>query len=375
MRSFRLRPSAAGVWVHCPGSVTMQEQYPDTSGMPALEGEASHWVVSETLSGRGATKFLGAIVPNGVIVTQEMIDAARVMIEAVLNTGPQLKRGHVEEQIAISRIHSECGGTPDWWWYDEATNTVYIVDYKYGYGIVDPWNNWQLITYAIGVIDHITGGNGIADQNIRVVMKVVQPRPYHHCGPVREWVQVGSDLRAQANMLYESAQLALGGNPKCVSGEQCRYCSARHACVAAQRAAQFGMDYTFQATPYELSAKAAGIEYRSLKRAFDAIKTRMTGIEEQILKLCRDGKGAETGLMIDRTMGNLKWKSESEILAAADLLGIDISKPKEPKTPKQVLDKHKDFPKSLVDENTERTAGTEKLVPADKTLAAQVFTK
>ena len=48
---------------------------------PAMEGTAAHWVFEEMLAGRDVVE--GVVAPNGVTVTDEMIDGANIFCDVV----------------------------------------------------------------------------------------------------------------------------------------------------------------------------------------------------------------------------------------------------------------------------------------------------
>lgn len=369
----RLAPSSANRWVNCPGSVTMEERYPErTESESAREGTAGHWVGSEVLVGRGAESFVGRTAPNGVIITEEMVDAAKVYVEHVYSIAPLAASRIFERRVAITRVHpTECFGTPDCRY--STPGELHVWDYKYGYGIVEPKENWQLICYAAGYMDELTEiPAGLFDQGLTVNLHIVQPRPFHQQGSCRTWRIAGTDLRGYINRLEAAATAALGPNPQLQSGDHCRYCSARHACPAAQKAALFAIDYSCGAIPEELSARALGIEYRTLQRAAEAIKYRLTGLEQQIIQLLQKGQGSDTGFGIQHGKGRVQWSvPAAEVFSLGDLMGKDLRAPLSPITPVQA--QKLGLPADVLNAYTSTPENGIKLVPSGGTLAAQVF--
>jgi hypothetical protein len=253
MSHSRVSPSSAHRWVHCPGSVVMSEQFPNPSGTAAAEGEACHWIGSEVLSGRIA---LNTSAPNGVVLTDEMKDSAKVYVAAVhakLNGRAAPATCGIEQRVAIPRVHIECFGTVDCTLTDEQ-GELHIFDLKYGFGIVEPWDNWQMICYAAGLL---------RPTHRFVNIHIVQPRPFHASGPVRTWrVGVGI-LEEYIQRLHRAATIALQVDPPTTSGSHCKYCSARHACPAAQKAALHAIDYTDRAVAQQLPPEALAVELRT----------------------------------------------------------------------------------------------------------------
>ena len=87
-----------------------------------------------------------------------------------------------------------------------------------------------------------------------------------------------------------AAEAVFTGHAPVTSGSHCKYCSARHACPAAQKVAMFAIDYTAGSRVESLSPEAWSIEYATLLRAAEAIQYRLTGLEAQGKAAIRDGK-------------------------------------------------------------------------------------
>lgn len=363
MSHSRLAPSSAHRWVHCPGSVAMSEQFPEPQGNAAAEGEACHWIGSEVLSGRGAA--LGASAPNGVVLTDEMHDAAKVYVAAVHSqlagrAAPAVCA--VEQLVQIPRIHAECFGTADCSFTDDQIWELHIFDLKYGFGIVEPWDNWQMICYAAGLIQ---------PHHKFVTIHIVQPRPFHADGPHRRWrVGVGI-LERYIEQLRMAAEAVFTNHAPVTSGSYCKYCSARHACPALQKTAMLCIDYTDRATPQVLSPDALSMELRTIQRAAEAIQYRLTGLEGQAAAAIRAG-GTIPGFALESGVGKQKWTVPVEQLACmGDVMGFNLRKSIDTITPAQA--RKAGMPEDLVTAYTERLSGEVKLVASSMTRIAAVF--
>lgn len=353
-----LSPSSADRWVHCPGSVSLSALFPDDSGAAAEEGTAAHWVGSEVLEGRGGDPFVGRTAPNSVIITEEIEDAAKVYVQHVRSIASRGQKLMVERTIPIAPIHAECFGTFDCAFWN-GPKELHIWDLKYGYGIVEPRDNWQLICYAAGLLE---GLSGIEDQTVQVNLHIVQPRPYHANGPVRTWSVAASDLRGKINKLAHAAALALGGNPETVSGPHCKYCRARHVCASAQKMALWATEYTESARVEELSPDALAIEIRTLQRAAEAITYRLTGLEAQGKALIKSG-AVLPGFALQNGNGRQDWSVPlQEVFAMGDLLGVDLRKTAAI-TPTQA--KKAGLAEEVIATLSARSASEAKLVPFD----------
>ncbi len=366
----RIAPSSAGVWVKCPGSVSMKESCPELPRETNHhdEGDAAHWLAAQWLQGNGVA--VGSKAPNGFIITEEMASYVYTYMQDVIKYSTCIEL-HIEETIHVPHIHAESWGSVDTWCFDLSDNTIYIWDFKYGYGIVEVFENWQLLNYAIGLIDIIIKAEGMLDTELFISMRIAQPRPGHRDGPVREWLVKASDLRGYANHLEAAALEALGSDPTITSGEHCKYCSARSACPAAHKAAMSAVDYSMQAGIDRLSPEAISDELRVLRRAADAIKYRLTGLEAEAMSQIKNGD-IIPGWTLDSGLGIAKWSRPiGEIFTLGDMLGKDLRKKPAAITPSQA--KKLGVDKATVDAYSIRETAALKLVPSDDTMAARVF--
>lgn len=360
-----LAPSSASRRRACAGSRKMEALYPQPDDSPASrEGTAAHWAASETLSGRIVDS--GQIAENGVMLTDEMIDAADMYVDEVRKV---LADVVIEERINIDYIHEQCWGTPDAWAFSEITGTLYLWDFKYGHRFVDVFENWQLIEYAAGILDFI-GIDGIADQHVTVVMTIVQPRCYVGGSPVRSWSVRASDLRGHFNAARMFEAKAMSDDAELTVSPECRDCSARHACPALQRASYADMNVATEAVPFDLPPQALGTELRYIQSAIDTLTARATSLEEQALSMIRQGK-AIPHFTAQHGMGRERWvKPEPEVIAMGELMGVKLGVTKLV-TPKQAVKAGMNA--ELVKSFTETPRGELKLVPDDGTNARKIF--
>ena len=370
MTHSRLSPSKAVTWVNCPGSVNLSALFPDSGpSEAAAEGTASHHVASEVLLCERPAPKVGDKAPNGVILNMEMVESAWVYIDVVRRVSLRQPM-RVEQHMQIPRIHPEVHGTPDCWFYSPAQRELHVFDYKYGFGIVEPYMNWQLITYAIGALE-LSGIDGHEDHQTTVVLHIVQPRPFHVAGAHREWRVLASDLRGHANGLRFAAEKALGPNPEVSCGKHCQYCSARHACPSLQRAVMDAADYALAARPEVLDPAAMGLEYRTLERIEALLKARKSGLAASMEALIKAGT-AIPGWLLQQGNGRAAWnKPAAEIFALGDLMGLDLGAAPEAITPAAAI--KAGIPKEVVQAFSETPISGTKLVASESTLASRVF--
>lgn len=361
-------PSSAGYTVLCTGRILAQLGLPElNTDEDSQEGTASHWASASSLLSylpdsngiKTARQLVGARADNGLIVTDEMADAAEVYVSEVLrvcNAVGGLTRLHVEETLDISTLHPACTGTPDAWLYCPRTQTVYVFDYKYGRRYVAAFECWQLICYTAGVFQ-LLGINGAIDQHITVKHCVVQPRNYHKAGPIRWHTYNGAELRAHFNVLRNKFAEALGPNATCTPGPvQCRDCNARGgACRAIADATDWLSDFAKRPERLGMSGDDIGVEIGFLEEAVSLLKYRLDALKVEGEVILRDG-GTVAGHHMARVSGALSWvKPEEEVLALGAFLGEEFTQSKL-RTPTQVMDtlKRANKPAELIELYAER---------------------
>lgn len=366
-----LRPSNASRWVKCSASLTIAPKGPESSYGNAAEGSAAHWVADCILK----SDPIGDIHPNGTVITPEIIGHTRVYTNEVqrvcAKTGCE---SNIEHTINIDRVHSECSGTPDAWAFDLRTKTIYLWDFKYGWGLVEVVDNWQLICYAIGLVDGICEEYGLTDRQVKVVMCVIQPRPFHADGHIRKIALGGEELRGPGNQLNFAAAQGLEGTPKTTTGAHCLHCRGRSVCPAARAVSLHAMDVTEYSDSEILSPGDLANEYEILKQAKDAIDLRFTGIEALMKARIKKGE-VVPGWCIEEGSGVRKWnKSPAEIIILGQLMGVDFAKPRDVVTPLQAL-KMKGSSRGLIKGYVSMVRKSEKLIKFKKSASYIAFNK
>lgn len=377
-----LRPSAAGRWVPCPGSFAMESRYPEEEdSLPAKEGQAAHWVAAEGLqhmaqrSPKDLGCYLGAQAPNGVIITEEMVLAAQAYLLDVATISGGVDKDatlFIEHPVDISTVHPMNRGTLDGAAYciRKDGDTLTLWDFKFGWGIVSVYENWQLLDYALGVLqERETQGRPLPQM---VQLRVFQPRPYHPEGCARSWTLSLQELHGYLLRVRASAEQATKEGAPCNTGPHCDNCKSRHACPALRRAGYRHREMVENPLPDELSGDALGREVALLREAATLIENRLAGVEALALAEIKSGRPVP-GWVADATLGNRKWSgSREQVIEFGDLVGVDLSEPgaKSPAGAERA-----GVSKDLVNSYTERKPGALKLWPCNENLANEVFFK
>jgi hypothetical protein len=333
----------------------------------SLEGDCAHWVAFQLGTGHIAP-VVGTKAPNGVEITQDMLDGAELWAEVVGVTGNR------ERRVAIAGIHPHCFGTPD---ADDANpDYVDVYDYKYGYRGHDPFEHWQTIAYVQGVLE--TYYNGVCPAHVRVT--IVQPRWYGEGGPVRRHVYARDEFRALAARMHKQAWLAVdeNGAPRpdalAQTGLACRDCKARHACSLFQATAAHLVDASGRADIMELAPEQLGAELSYLDAALKRLEARRDGLAMQAEGLITRGK-LVPGYAMEPGTARLEWNDPTSIGTLQDALGINLMRDPAPVTPTQAktILKRRALAPELLDDYTSRPSGKLRLVASNTTHARRAF--
>lgn len=368
-----LAPSSAGIWGPggCPGQPRMASAFPeDGSTAEAREGEAAHWLLEENV--RGRTHPIGAAAPNGVLVTDEMIEGVAQMvgdIYALRVMVPDL-RWCLEASLQMPQVHPTLNwGRTDFGAVDAATRTIHVWDFKFGHGYVDAFENWQALDYGQGIANYFD--IDLQDPGWSVEMRIYQPRSFHAEGPVKIWRIRAAKFQEYIRRLSEAAHIAAEPDAPLSTGKHCEYCSARHACPALRRVGGLAVDISLQGVPAELNAEDAGLALRMVRTARERLEDLETGLEAQIMAQLRGG-AANTGFEIYQGQGREKWSQPvADVVAMGAVFGHDLSKPAEAITPAQA--RKKGIDETVISQYSYRPTGEFKIRPVDDKSIRKAF--
>lgn len=238
----RMGPSSLARIIACPPSVVLSEGAPDTGSEAADEGTAAHHIAALCLhEGREPWEFAGREVlieetGRKFVVDEEMVlGVDTYLAETRRYQGPEysVARTFVERRVSAPELHPEAFGTLD---YGEALikpSLLRVVDFKYGFLVVEPRWNPQLLAYAAYLWDQIGANHASIDE---VELVIVQPRAPHTEGPVRRW---RTTIDALGEWVHTVAVPAMrsADNPHedPAPGRHCRYCPALLRCPSVEK--------------------------------------------------------------------------------------------------------------------------------------------
>lgn len=349
-------PSSMYLTVACPG---WREQSkltpPEPLGEAAREGEAGHEIVALAARCNGWTPSGRIIASNGVEITDEMIDGARLWVEA-LEGYP----AHIETPIAIRRIHmTKCWGTPDARQWSPEARTIRLADYKFGHEFVDEFENWQMLAYVAGFIDEI--GIDDRDTDVRIEMTIVQPR-YYGVDPIRTWTITLPEFWPYLERMQAAVREAEGPNPRTMSGTHCTHCPARSTCKTLQRTVHHAVDFGGRADPILLTPEQIGPELYLVREFIKRLEARETGLATLAETMIRQGARVPN-FELEPTFGRLAWTVPLKVVEmTAQLSGKSALKPPELITPTQAKER-KILDARVISEYSDRPKTGFKLVP------------
>lgn len=377
-------PSSAEIWVNCPGWVVMAQLYPETEESEASRlGTAAHEVAAQYIDSyaRGSVynPKVGDITSNNVVIDDEMLDACELYADSVheIMLSSKVFGGvhfGLEAKLTMPRINEHSFGTSDFFLFDHKNLILYIYDFKYGHDPVEVFENWQLINYAAGVIEHLLKHTPFIidsmNEKLKIVFRIAQPRSYHRDGPIRSWGITLGQLWPYFERLKEAATLALSGLGQAISGPHCRYCQARHGCEAALNAGVRLYEVAAQALPLDMSVQALAVQYTIVKRARKQLDALEDALGQQIETLIRTGKHVP-GYMTQPKQGRETWAVPAEeVFALGDLMGVELRKPTAV-TPKQAIKLGID--KNVIKEYSHKTTSGLEVVQDDGKQARLIF--
>lgn len=342
----KYQPSSANKWVVCTGYPEMVKDIPDTSSIPSEEGILAHEIAAEIL--------LTNQVPHDT--DPEMLEYISVYTDIVQDTPGE---HHIEERIDCSCIHPDRWGTCDHWSFDEQTDTLYVDDLKYGWGIVEDW--WQLTCYAAGILEKL------ADRQVnKVILRIIQPRPFHTLGRVRTLELKVYELHERIDILSRAASTL---TPTLSTGPHCKNCRAQLTCSANIAAAHNAVDVSER--PMNTVETDLGRELDILYRAQEAIKNRLIAVESEAETTIRNGEILPGWSLQPGQPGRSSWTTpQDKVKNLGKLLGFDLSK-EVLITPVQAI--KAGVPAELVESHAKMPQAGLKLTRVEKTIAFAAF--
>ena len=303
------------------------------------EGNAFHWLA------QNPSATVGTAAYNGVFVTAAMMDHVEQYRAGLLPGDMEIDTSHGGEAYQVN-------GRADHVGYDPDSATLEITDAKYGYRIVEPQDNWTLVSHAVG---HCIQ-TGLAPRQVKLT--IFQPRAYHPLGSLRTWSFGYDSLLGFHAMIRDTLT-----NPSDLleTGEHCHKCPAMSVCPAYRAASMNAIDATAHAFNDTLSAAQLADELNLLELAESTIVARRKAVEELTLHKVKGGE-IVPGRMIDRPLGQTRYRKNATPDMLVALVGRDLAERKLPAVSKL---RDAGVAQIIIEAMTERAEGAPRLVKVD----------
>lgn len=233
-----LSASGAHKWLHCPPSARLEEQLPESTSEYAEEGRLAHAIgelkLRKHFTPMGPRKYAAELKklqadPRYDPEMDEHTNAYLEFVQQVAHAFPAAPHVALERRLDYSHVAPEGFGTGDC--LVIGSGILHVIDFKYGKGVpVDADENPQMILYALGAL----AAYAMLYPIETVSMSIVQPR----LAAPSTWTISADALRARAEHIKPTAQLAFEGKGEFCAGNWCRFCRAKHICRA--RNEQYG---------------------------------------------------------------------------------------------------------------------------------------
>jgi len=314
-----LRPSASHRWSKCAMSEraeTTGGALPDLEGDAAREGTCAAWVAEVVINGDAGTAedMLGKVHENGVEIGEDMVRFVQPYIDMVMS------RNQPEAEVygeVVFGEHAKLAGTSDAHGWSEDNRVLFIDDLKYGYEVVEPFENTQLICYAFLALAKLRTEGVVGPELIQ--LSIYQPRAQHRDGIYRKWVVSPAELNGYFHSLVHAAE-AVAVTDTAAPGPHCKHCRLAAKCEALTHSV-YAIDDTVQSRAIlDPSGQQLSDELIMLERLEALMKARKAAVETEIEIRLGQQKFVPGWGMLDKK-GKAAWKHAPEIIGG--MCGID----------------------------------------------------
>ena len=243
---------------------------------------------------------LGNVATNGVYFNDDMKFYLTPIYQDIMSRSstPIMCEHEIDWQ---TRSGVWIKGHPDIAFVDLDGNLC-IEDLKYGWGIVEVEENWQLLGYAIGEVIR----RGQAFNEIRLTIH--QPRPHHEDGPSRQWYISYGQLLDYKEKIEKRMDDLTDGKKEFQTSNQCKYCpGAGEACTAFNRLFYRALEVSTEFYQDSITEDELSRQLDQIKRAEEVIKIKKDSLTELGVLRVKQGK-IIPGYIQEKSYGNRTWR-------------------------------------------------------------------
>ena len=310
----RLAPSSSPIWINCPPSTSLSEQYKDEGSIYAEEGTQAHSLCEYTLKTRLGVEAEDPR-PNLSYYDQIMQDSAEGYAETVLEHLTRLRQQDpgaevfIEEKVDFSEYVPGGFGTSDAIVIGDGE--MVVCDFKYGKGVkVSAEGNTQLMCYALGA--YLLLSPIYEMSNIKLL--IYQPRIDNYSVSV---ISVADLVSWAENILKPRAALADKGEGEFSAGDWCRFCKARSTCRARAQKNLELLRYDLKLPP-EIDDE----EVSDILAVADDLESWIKDIRDHAMKTLLSG-GSIEGWKLVEGRSIRKYSDEDKVAETVSAAGYD----------------------------------------------------
>lgn len=306
-----IRCSKLARYMVCAGYMHLDIEEPE-AGDAAKEGTAAGEYLECLLTG----KPVPTLASNGVYIDEDMKFYLNPIAKDIVNRAstPVLCETRIDWTTRSGIIIK---GQYDIAFVD-ANGRLCIEDLKYGWGIVEVKENWQIIAYAIGEV--IRRGQMFNE----ISFKIHQPRPHHEDGSTREWIITYAQLLEYKEMIEVRMQELADGLKTFTTSKQCKYCKgAAEACTAFSRLFYRALEVSTEFHQDSLTDEEIARQLDHIKRAEEVIKIKSDSLAELGVSRIKKGGIIPGYVQVDK-FSNRMWKKGMSPEALNLMTGIDV---------------------------------------------------
>ena len=337
----QLSPSKRSRWALCPGSIREEAKYPEQdSGPAAKDGTHSHTLLEHCIkSGRSADSYVGQLITDHDGSFTVDLDRA-VRVQSALNYITDASLGGVCKVVSETRVdpsfllgRDDFSGTVDV--QIIAGNTLELIDYKDGMGIVSAEGNMQLEQYAYGVLaGYKLPVNGAYPIDY-VKMTIIQPKLAMRGlqSITSHTVTVRSLLDNMGTIITQAAATDNPDAPLVPGESQCKFCRAKGSCSALANNVMKEVGIMFQPVVNQTldiaqqsadkdPSKMDDAQIAQIMEAAPLMRQLLEGVEAEALRRLKAGQ-AVPGLKLVNGKGSRAWMlPEAEMAEKLVKMGI-----------------------------------------------------
>ncbi len=282
--------------MNCHGYVAFKDLPESEAGIPAQEGTAAGELLKRIL----LNEPIPSHAENGIFFDEDMHFYAK-------NTSEEIRSKAQSEISCEQRIDWQ---TSSGIWirgqYDTSfvsDRKLYIDDYKYGWILIEPEKNWQLLGYMIGEVLRRQ------EAFTHVVMRIHQPRQHHEDGSIRSWEISFEELLKYKQQIEDRMTEIAAGVKTLSTGKDCRYCEASaEACPAFNRLSYRSMEVTHDFIQDSINNDELALQLKQVERAIEVLKIKSDSIKALAVNRIREGQIIK-GYITQKSYGHRQWNN------------------------------------------------------------------